>query len=389
MPRVCVVAPLYHPSLGGVGRQALLLTRALAKEGAPLFVLTRRMRGASGPHEPEDPPLHRLWALDPNRPILESLSPRNLAISLSFCASLVLSLARLRRIYDIVHFHGASLPLLVSLPLLWLCHKPVLAKVAAAGLGTECGSLRGRHWGLGALLARYCASRVDAFVATTEEIARGLRADGVQPGRIVRAPNAVDLGWVRSIAGCARLRSQGEGPRVLFVGRLERRKGVEVLLEAWAEVSRLHPSAKLRLAGSGALESRLRQKAVALGVEGTVLFLGHVHGIASELAAANLVVHPSLQEGFSNALLEALAAGVPVVASAIESTLEITGGEDTAFLVPPDDADALARAIAAALDDPDEASRRGERGAVHVRSAFTLEAVVPRYLKLYRMLANE
>ncbi len=389
-PHLCVVSALYHPNLGGLGRQAQLLTERLAADGVELFVLARRMTGTGAGAFAPGVPVTRVWTPFPGVHILEDRSLKNLAISVIFSLGCLALLVARRRRYQVVHFHGASVPLLLCLPVLKLLGKKVVAKVAAANLGTEAGSLGGRYGGLGDWLARL-TRRVDAFVAISDEIRQGLLADGVAPEKIHRIANFVDPTLFHPPAPGEReaakeRRGYGGQTLVLWTGRLVDRKGVAHLLQAWAGLAPRFPEARLLLLGEGQLLGDLTELARRLGVAATVRFGGRVEDVAEWLRTADLFVLPSLQEGLPNALLEAMASGLPCVATRIGGVTDVVGGG--ALLVPPADPAALAAACGRLLGDPAERRTLGEAAAAEMRAAFGLEARVATYRRLYAEVAS-
>lgn len=381
VPHVVSVFAAYHEGLGGQG------FRAVAADGVELFVLARRMAGAGEGGFAPGVPVTRIWTPFPRVHILEERSIRNLVISLCFSVGCLALLVARRRRYDLVHFHGASVPLLLCLPFLKLLGKKVVAKVAAANLGTEAGSLAGRYGRLGDLLARL-ARRVDAFVAISEEIRQGLLADGVAPGKIHRIDNFVDTETFRPSAPGEKDRLKERfGYRgqilVLYAGRLVPRKGVDHLLRAWTRVAPAHPDARLLLLGEGPLRQELEALARALGAVNTARFGGGVDNVAEYLRAADLFVLPSLQEGMPNALLEAMATGVRCVATRIGGVVDVVGEGHSVVLVPPAHPGALAGALGLCLGGVDRCEARGLAGLGVIRSRFDLAARTRAYRDLY------
>ncbi len=161
-----------------------------------------------------------------------------------------------------------------------------------------------------------------------------------------------------------------DGGAFLFVGRLVRYKGLSVLLKALAEL----PDARLEVIGSGPEEGDLRRLASGLGLADRVAWLGALDETALErrLAAARALVLPSLDcsETFGVVQLEAMAAGVPVIASDLPTGVREVASPASHLLVPPGDAAALGRAMAAILSDPDAARRRGAAGRERQQALF-------------------
>jgi len=388
--RVCVVSALYHPDLGGLGRQAQLLSERLRKEGVELFVVARKMAFDGSAKFSTDVEVIRVPSLFPGRHILEEISLKNIMISVIFSLGCLGVLIRRRKSYDLVHFHGASIPLFVALPFLKWMGKKVVAKVAAANLGTEAGSLSGRYGLLGSLLARL-VRRVDAFVAISDEIRIGLLRDGVPAERIYGIPNFIDPDIFRPARpGEKELLKENLGfpakTVVLYAGRLVPRKGVAYLLEGWRDIVPVFPDARLLLLGGGLLRESLEAAAGRLGIAGTARFCGGVDNVPEYLRAADLFVLPSLQEGLPNALLEAMASGVPVVATRIGGVVDIVEEGVDALLVAPEDARGLAAAITTVLGDASLRERLSEAAVRKIASAYGLWDRVERYRELYASL---
>jgi glycosyltransferase involved in cell wall biosynthesis len=255
-----------------------------------------------------------------------------------------------------------------------------LARLRVVGTAHLCGTLEGVRWagvkqGLQALA-------IERYLAVSDGVARHLRADlGVDPAKISIVRNGIQISYPEG-AGAALpepLLAEKAAPIVLTVARLHQQKGIDFLLEAASRV----PKALFVLAGDGPESQRLRLKAAALGIDHRVRFLGHVDDVTPLLEACDLFVLPSLYEGLPLSVLEAMAAGKPVVATAISGTDEIITDASTGRLVPPGDADALSAAITALLDDRAEASRLAERGRGRVRERFSAESMVHSVQRVY------
>ncbi len=174
-----------------------------------------------------------------------------------------------------------------------------------------------------------------------------------------------------------------EGPVLLAVARHEHQKGLDVLLDATALLRQSHPGVWIVVAGSpGRATNALQTRAVALG-PGTVHLLGARPDVADLLAAADVAVLPSRREGFPGAALEAMAVGVPLVASDIATVRAAVGEPPTAHLVPVDDPAALAEAVSGVLDDPDHAADLARRARDRFMAEFTTEVMARRMADLF------
>ena len=392
LPGVCVVSPSYHLSVSGVGKQSQLLTERLADLGVPVFAIARRIHNLAPAAYSPKVPLFRVWNTRPDLHNFEEVRAENVLASLSFSLACGLQLFRKRKDYRIVHFHGASLPLFVNLPLLILLRKKVIAKIATAKIGTEAGSLKGRHHGLGNFLIRLLR-HVDAFIATSSEIEEGLLADGFEREKINRIPNFVDLSLFGPVTHEERERWKeqlGFAGRtvVTFSGTLVERKGAEPLIRAWKAVVARDPKAHLLLLGKGPLVPPLQQLVRDLGIEGSVTFHGHTPKVAEFLHATDIFVLPSLQEGMPNTLLEAMACGLPAVATRIGGVVDVMQDGESGIVVEPGDSEGLAAGILRYLEDKDFAELAGRSAHGTIRERFSLDTIAARYVDLYRKLAK-
>jgi glycosyltransferase involved in cell wall biosynthesis len=174
---------------------------------------------------------------------------------------------------------------------------------------------------------------------------------------------------------------------IIATGRLARQKGLEYLIRAIPRLSeRLSFPFRIVLAGDGPLRSELERMSLDLGVADKVKFLGFCHDIGNLLAASDVVVLPSLWEGLSISLIEAMAAGKPIVTTTIGSNREVTRDGEAAVLVAPKDVTALADAIVILANDKARAGRIAARARDIYLSSYTEERMVEGYRMLYLRL---
>jgi len=176
----------------------------------------------------------------------------------------------------------------------------------------------------------------------------------------------------------------GDGPVVLCVAALTEEKGHACLLEAFAKACKRLPGASLVLAGEGPLEPMLRLRAEALGIGPRVVFAGRRDDIGDLMAASDLFVLASRQEGLGSSVLDAMWCGLPVVVSGAGGLPEAVG--DCGRIVPVGDTDALARAIVEALTDRETTLRLAREGSERARRLFSPDAMVEGTLAVYREL---
>lgn len=311
----------------------------------------------------------------------------------------------------------SDLRALLALVQLLRREKPDLVHVHTSKAGFL-GRLAARFGGLrpvvysphGSILAGYFSPRttrlfvwLDAMAArftdrivccTSKEIGEYLAAGIGRAGQYVVIPNGLDAEVYALLAAPpaltrAALGIPSEARPALCIGRLVAVKGQTFLLRAWPSVLKGEPRALLLLAGEGPDEQPLRAQAAALGLGGSVKFLGFREDIPSLLACAEALVLPSLNEGFGMVLVEAMAMGKPVVASAVGGVPELVLDGRTGLLVPPADPEALATAIRRLLEDPGAARQMGEAGRERARKAFSREAFLKGHRDLYGELLGQ
>lgn len=236
---------------------------------------------------------------------------------------------------------------------------------------------------LHAFLGRLTVWLSDALVAPSRVTAGELAEDyGARNVRVIyNGIRAADL----EAAGRSRTAAGERPPTVLYVGRLRTRKAVAVLLEAFALVRRQLPAARLVVVGDGEQSAALQEHATRLGLGDAARFTGPLarEAIVAHYAAADLYCLPSLYEGFPVAILEAMAAALPVVATRVSGIPEAVEPGVTGELVEPEDVPGLAAALIRLLADPARARAMGEAGRRRLASEFSIEVVTRQYLDLW------
>lgn len=199
--------------------------------------------------------------------------------------------------------------------------------------------------------------------------------------------------WHADPAARTELRKQWSvpdgSPLVVTVARLSHEKGLEVLIEAADLVRRQHPNVRFVCVGDGPLAATLARQIAERGLTEHVRLAGFHRDIPSVLSAADFFVLPSHMEGMPNAVLEAFAAGLPVVASAAGGLVEAVENERTGLLVPARDANALAIAINRLVENPHFAQAMAKAGQVAARERFSIGQVAAQYEALYSRLLEK
>jgi len=227
------------------------------------------------------------------------------------------------------------------------------------------------------VLQRAAYSCAHVIVANSGAAADRLRREYVPGPKVTVIPNGLDATPHAPRPPRARLR------KIVMVANLRVEKGHDVLIDAAADVLRAVPDAQFDLVGAGPELDDLRARARARGVADAVTFAGHCGDIAARLADADVFVLPSRSEAFPNAVLEAMAAGLPIVASAVGGILELIDDGRTGVLIPAGDHRALAHALCRVIADAPHAARLGEAARVDACARYSFDRMVAAFEQLY------
>ena len=281
--------------------------------------------------------------------------------------------------YDLIHAHLSNANILGVLGG-QIAGVPVIASLRSSGLDMRYQHKR-RVW-VENTVVRYGAARV---MANGWEVGRFAK-ERYAPREVDIIPNAIDLIPICKDNECFQTRIEMVGapdrPTLLSVGRLTHIKGFGYLLEAFAEVHRSHPSAALAIAGQGKLHNALTTKIDELGLKGHVFLLGLRNDVYRLLAACDLYINSSTMEGLPVSVLEAMAAGLPVIATSVGDTSHVVTPE-TGIVVEPAKPEQLAAAMQELLDNPDKRSQMGRAAQERIASEFSRANWVRQLLQLY------
>jgi glycosyltransferase involved in cell wall biosynthesis len=235
-------------------------------------------------------------------------------------------------------------------------------------------------------ISRWAHRRARHTIAVSTPIERRLiERDGAPSDLVTLIPNAVIPAPDETPDSASTLPDGWpEGPLIGVVARLQPEKGVANFLQAATRVSRIFPEAGFLVVGDGPLREELLSLAERLGISKRVRFLGYRTDSRALMGLMDVLVVPSLTEGSPLIVLEAMAAGIPVVASAVGGIPDQLRHGEEGILVPPDDPDALGEALGALLRDPAYARRLGETGRLRTENEFSHETLVRRIEVVYR-----
>jgi len=358
-PVVLVLGP-HRTALSGVSAHVnTLLASPLAEE----FALVHFQVGSEGRNEGAVGRLLRLLA-----------SPFALALAIAARGA---AIVHLNTSLDPRAFWRDAVYLLVARA----CGARVVFQVHGGALPRE--FCRGRAWLVA--LVRAALRLADAVVVLARSELDAYR-EFVPDRYVVSIPNAIDGA---RFAALARRRSEpGSTLRLAYVGRLARGKGLDELLQGLKLARAQGARARLAIAGSGPEEQRLRRLAEQCGLGGDAVFVGPVRGERklALLAAADVAVLPSYSEGLPVALLEGMAAGLPVIAAAVGAIPDVVTDGVHGVLIAPRDAQAVARAIARLAADRGLVARMGAAARARVTDAYSVPQFAARFGRLYAEL---
>jgi L-malate glycosyltransferase len=234
-------------------------------------------------------------------------------------------------------------------------------------------------------------------VVNAEVIKHRLAAEGYDARRITVIPNGTRCPGGVPASRTAALREEFElppgAPVVGMLARLDPIKGIEYFLEAAAQVTARRPDARFLIVGDNRVDVAYREELTRLArrlrLEDVVRFTGFRNDVAEVLSLLSVSVLASLSEGLSNTLLESMAAGIPVVATAVGGNPEAVEQGVTGILVPPKNGAALADAICRILNQRDLAAAMGRAGRRRVSERFSTRAMVSESERLYGQLLAE
>jgi mannosyltransferase len=379
-----MVTGAYFPELSGGGLQCKAIVDAL-RHDIRFAVLTTCTNASLPEAETIDGiPVRRVWVNVKSR---WSTVLAGWAMAKTFL--------QLATRLDLVHLHGFSRKSILLVLLAKLLGKRVVLTLHTAGQD-EPASVRAQGW-----LASWAYARVDLYIAISAPLAASLVRAGVAPSRLWRGSNGLDPRRFRPARPGEQpgLRRELGLPEdhllVLFVGFFSADKGPHVLFEAWRRLAS-GAGAKSSLVYVGATKSQyyevdeslaegIRHAAAREGLSGRVFFVEETLQIERYYRAADIFVFPTRREAFGMALVEAMASGLPCVASRLPGvTDDIVQDGETGLLVEPQDIGALSSALGRVIDDRPLAAQLGAAARRAVESRFAIELTAHRTLEAYR-----
>jgi glycosyltransferase involved in cell wall biosynthesis len=382
-----MVTGAYFPELSGGGLQARNVVKALARD-VHFVVITTSIKPSLPAVASEDGvAVHRIH-----------VDPSSVASKIAAAIRLGRVFVATRREFDIVNLHGFSQKAVLLRLLAVVFRKRFVLTLQTGGHDEpEAARRAGR-------LTDWAYRGADLYLSVSPGLSRALLASGLDSTRLRQVCNAVDTVRFRpaDAADRAALRDAIDLPRdrrvVLFVGYFSRDKRPDALFEAWSALpTALVEQSTIVFVGAtrpdyaevdGGLADRIRQAARDRHLEDHLRFVESTIEIEQYYRAADVYVLPSIREGLPIALLEAMACGLPCIASTLPgSTDTLIESERNGLLVPPDDRAALTAALSTVLSNPETAARLGAAARNTIESRYSIAMTAAAWLDAYRSLA--
>lgn len=366
--------------VGGAETQAERLSEYFAKHGWQVWVVTRH---ADGLLERED------------RSGFQIVRPKTIGHgkmrTISFMLGALVYLLKMRRHYQILHAHLAFGPAFVAVLLGRFFGKKVIVKLggsnAIGDVQVSMKTWRGR--------LRFWAIRrwADIVVALTDVMRNEALQIGIPPERIRILNNGIDASaYVYSAEEKLQAKKQlgqAGNPIALFVGRLDPVKSLTTVIDGMEIARTSNPALRFMIVGDGIERAALELQVKQQGLEGNVIFAGDQRDVSPYLKAADMFVLPSLTEGISNALLEAMASSLPCLATPVGGNNEVLDYGKYGVMLPVADVQAWANALLELGSDPGKRQLLGQKARERIMTTYDFSVVGAQYEQMYNELISE
>lgn len=381
MTRILMLTCQYQPDVfGGAEKQCQRIATELADRGHEVTVLTSTQKWIARGTRIEN----RVKVVRQFTPFPPDLLGRWLPFSVHWFLCVMLFAWRNRRQFDIVHAHQGKFGAFVATCFGKLTSLPVLIKIGNSEQDLDLLCLQ-RKAVVGSAMVKYILKARPIFVAISQVIQKNLLDFGCHD--VVWIPNGISTRHTGTDGPSFAANSVISGPKLFYHGRLEPIKRPEVLLEAFSQVLKIHPSASLHLVGDGTSLASARRVADVLGIGSKVLFHGQVADAQQFVQRFDIFVNASRAEGFSNSLLEALVLGKVMVSTPVSGAIEAIVDGKNGYVASGFEANCLFNAInqAIALHQSNTDVPRQTSHAL-LEQRFAMPLVVRQYEQLYRQM---
>lgn len=395
--KILIIVKNFHPLVGGPERQSQLMARSIIKSGHKAMIVTSKKKKEWPDYEKiEDIPVHRM------RP------SGRYGYYISFI-SLIFFLVKHRNNYEIAHLYGAGIFELMGLLISKLQKKKVVLMLPLIG-DIDRKELEGAQipWIIRffkkilgyCFIYNYLVRKADIFICLNRTIENEIKKGGIKKEKLRIIGNELDLNRFCPLDQKKKneLRSKLSLPNkflILFVGRLVRVKGLDLLLDTWSEIVRKYPQVHLVMIGSGegnidSCEQDIKIKVQNNRLNDSVSFLGEKSNVEEYYKAADIFVLPSRREGSPNVLWEAMACGLPCISTNIAGISEMIRNWQNGVLVEPNSSIVLRDAILTLINDPALRKNISSKAREYVELFCASDNCTNKTLNLYsELLGNK
>jgi len=362
-----MITSLFYPCLGGAEQQVLRLASELVKRGIPVSVLTSKLKGLSHFEEIKGIPVYR--------------SIRTLHwgkwFGITYMFSVFWFLYKKRHSYNIIHCHIVhGFHTVVAVFFKYLFKKKVIVKMSSSGETSDLKVLK--EIKLGWLFLCWIRN-VDIIVSVCKKASLEILKNGFSKETLVEIPNGVDTNKFSKNTFEKRKKLKN----ITYIGRLDSYKGVNFLLSGFKKLLSKVDYARLIIIGNGPDDISLKNMAKDLIIQDYVTFKGRQEDVLGELNNTDIFILPSLSEGMSNVLLEAMACGLPVVATMVGGNTDLIRDRYNGRLIPPGDPIKLSEALLELIENEDLAQMLGKEARKTIEKNYTMDQIADKYIKLY------
>jgi len=365
----------FYPVMGGTELQAQRLAEEIARNGHEVFILTSKLKHLAGYEKTGGIEIYRTNA-----------AGKGMISSINFLISSFLFLLKNRNKYDLIHVHLASSHAFAAIAAKMLLGKKIILKFGGARTTGDIGTSLSKPWGKVKLsiIKKY----FDAFIVPGKEVSGEVVSAGFPQSKIFIIPNGVntDMFSPLSMDNKVNLRKKlnlpSHGFLFAYTGRIEKGKGLEVVLPLWTDIQK---NICLVIVGSGTLSADLENK---YGGD-NIIFAGYRKNLQEYLQAADAFIFPSFGEGLSNALLEAMSCGLPVIANNIPSNGELINSNKNGVLINVLDRQEMKALISDIVLNFGYYSKMGAEARRTVEQKYSMKFVGSKNINLYAALVGD
>jgi L-malate glycosyltransferase len=299
-----------------------------------------------------------------------------------------------RKNYDIIHVHQVLYPAFVSALCGKILKKPVIAKVGNSGYNSDINQIK--KFSEGKLQLRYIFKHITKIICTTSAMEKEFRQEGLPDYKIVKIYNGVAVeNFKRSYKNCN---------SILFIGRFIYNKNIFILLHAFSVIiNTINKDAKLMLVGDGPEREIIHNHINELGIAENTVLTGMVNNTEKYIKECDIFILPSLVEGLSNSLIEAMSYSMPCIVSNIDGNIEVIGNSQQAgkintsdfiktengLLFNPEDIYGLVNAYNYLYKDEQARVKTGKGAFARIKSAFDIKLIARKYEELYKGILRQ